>query len=46
MRARRRPRGLSLVELMVVMAIIALMMSLLVPAAFMLVKAVRHLKGQ
>jgi len=34
-----------LVELMVVMGIILLMMSLLVPAAFKLLKVVRHLKG-
>jgi prepilin-type N-terminal cleavage/methylation domain-containing protein len=45
MQPRRQSRGISLVELMVVMALIALVMSMLVPAAFKLLKAVRHLKG-
>jgi prepilin-type N-terminal cleavage/methylation domain-containing protein len=40
-----RYRGQSLVEILVVVAIISILLGFLVPGAFMLVKAVHHLKG-
>jgi prepilin-type N-terminal cleavage/methylation domain-containing protein len=42
---RRRKHGQTLVEILVVVAIISIVISILVPAAFMLVKAVHRLKG-
>jgi len=41
----RRNLGQSLVEVLVVVAIIAIFLSFLLPGAVMLVKAVRHLGG-
>jgi prepilin-type N-terminal cleavage/methylation domain-containing protein len=45
MHPNRSNRGQSLIELLVVIGIIAIVMSFIIPAAMMLVKAVKHLKG-
>ncbi|HUO07108.1 MAG TPA: prepilin-type N-terminal cleavage/methylation domain-containing protein [Phycisphaerae bacterium] len=41
-----RKRGFTLLELIVVIAIILILMSLFVPALWQLVKYVRHLTGK
>ncbi|HTW94668.1 MAG TPA: type II secretion system protein, partial [Tepidisphaeraceae bacterium] len=50
MSGRRRlsnlSRGFSIIELLVVMAIMVILLSMLLSAAFLLVRAARHLSGQ
>jgi prepilin-type N-terminal cleavage/methylation domain-containing protein len=46
MPVRPRHRGITLVEVLVVMAIISIMISMLVPVLFKALTVVRHMKGQ